>query len=80
MPQFLKLSRTIVNTSYIKEIIIKKDLYRIYLQSDIFSGFTLFGSGGINSEHDYITVCKKESPADYTIVDQWIKKIPDNPM
>jgi len=75
MVNFLKFSRHVINTSYIKEISIHPDKYIIYLGNNGFEGFMLFSTGFVSSDTCKITICKKNDLCDYIAVKNWLNKL-----
>jgi len=75
MNGFIKLSKQIINTRYIKRIIIKNEKYTIHMYSNDFDGFVACGTGNINSKCTYFDFYKKDDEKDYKTIDDWIKKI-----
>ena len=72
MANFVKLTGVIINTKFITQILIKPQKYVFYLNNGQFGGFTLLGSGSINTEKLIMDVCQFENPEDYKIVSDWI--------
>jgi hypothetical protein len=72
MVNFLKLSGVIINTKFITQILIKPKKYVFHISYGEFSGFTLLGSGNINTEKLTMDVCEVKNPEDYKIVSDWI--------
>jgi hypothetical protein len=72
MTNFLKLPAVIINTKLITQILIKPQKYVFYLNNGQFNGYTIFGSGGINTEKITMDVCQVKNPEDYKIVSDWI--------
>jgi hypothetical protein len=72
MVNFLKLTGVIINTKFITQILIKPHKYVFYLNNGHFNGFTLLGSGNINTENLIMDVCQVENPEDYKIVSDWV--------
>jgi hypothetical protein len=74
MSRFIKLSTMIINTSRICRIDVHPEIYDIRMIQTQFSGFIMFGSGGISSQNSDIEICKKTNPIDYHIITKWIDK------
>lgn len=72
MSSFLKLSKNLINTNYIRNINILKTKYEIKLISYEVDGEILFGSGTIYTACSTIDICEKENPEDYNTVKKWI--------
>ena len=72
MSQFLKLSKNIINLSYVKRIDYNKEKIAIKLQEQTYDGFILFGSGFFGTNTYTINICAKEDSDDYNIVKKWI--------
>lgn len=81
MSRFLVLSKRIINTRHIQDILIEKNQYVITLSSrQTFSGFMIYGSGYISTDRlDKLYIKKKEeneSPnLDYDKVSDFIKSV-----
>lgn len=77
MNRFLVLSKRIINTRYIKDILVEKNEYVITLACEKrFSGFMLFGSGFISDEsfdEIYIRQDKKNTNTDFDTVSDFDK-------
>lgn len=74
MSKFLKLSKLIINTSYIKNIIIEPTVYHIQFIDHTVSGMTIFGGGYVDSTNSTLIVCKEKHTKDYQFVSEWIQK------
>ena len=72
--KFIKLTHMILNTNYINKILIRQDLYYIYLVKQDMKGFFLWGSGGCDSKDEEIKICAKNHSQDYKIISDWIDK------
>ena len=76
MSRFLKLTKSIINANQIRIIDFNKpNKYEIHLVSKEIYGYTVFGTGTIESYEPYITVCQEKQPEDYKIVSDWIQKL-----
>lgn len=79
MSRFIKLSKQIINTRYIENIIISTEPNKYYIQIQDFNsfGFIIHGTGWLNggSRCKEIIICEKSNPLDYKIVDEWVKKL-----
>lgn len=75
MNTFLKLSKRIINTRQISEIVIKNNLYNIYFSHTINNGFFLFTVGWIDTNVDKITITLEKDKEDYDILTNWINNI-----
>ena len=74
MSRFLKLSKCVINTQLIRYVLIEPAKYEIKFIAGKFEGSLILGSGNIDSYDSYVTVCEKESPADFKCVTEWIKE------
>lgn len=74
MSRYLKFSNRIVNTAFIKRVDIDKEAekYTIYMATNSYRGFSIFGSGLFQSDPDIIWAGKKEHPESYKTIDDWI--------
>jgi hypothetical protein len=72
MSRFLRLTNFLVNVNQIRLIEITPDKYKISMIPHHISGTVILGSGGFNSNHNDINICKKEDVTDYTIVSDWL--------
>jgi len=72
MTRFLKLTNYVINTRYITNIKIDKDLYQINMNCN-HTGFILFGSGSFGSQETVLNVSKDEE--DYNKISKWIEKM-----
>jgi len=72
MSRFVKLTNVLLNTNYIRQILIQPNKYYIYVASETFSGFNFFGFGTISSNINWIQVCETKNPVDYKIISDWI--------
>ena len=77
--KFIKLSTMVINTSAIKNIRIDKNKYFINFISTDINGTILFGSGGISTDDDSISVCEIKNPQDYKIITDWIDSTCNSP-
>lgn len=78
MSKFLKFTNAVININKIAYIEAMTDSYKIGIDtSPQFSGFSVYGTGFVNSTPNYITVCKKKDPVDYNILTKFINDIPD---
>ena len=68
---FIKLSFAIINKSHISWILIKHDRYKVYLNSNKFSGFNSIFGGYISSDNDIIEILKTDEK-DYKKFEDWI--------
>jgi len=59
---------TAINKSYITQIIRTPNTYIIHVADYAVDGNCLLGSGGINTTHTKITVCKINDPEEYRTV------------
>jgi hypothetical protein len=75
MMKFIKLSSHIINTNYIKTIVLKPDKYYINFVHNKIDGVFIFGGGVIDSINDELEICKNKSPEDYKIVSDFISKL-----
>lgn len=71
MSRFIYLSKRIINTYHIEQILINENKYKIYFGNHYFNGYIFCGSGTFNSIDNFITVCKEKDPVDYEIVRKW---------
>lgn len=74
MSRFIKLTKRIINTHCIEQIVIRDNSYEIYFKNHYFSGFTLFGSGANGTTDNYHYIYKDTDPLDYDIIKNWIDK------
>ncbi len=78
MSRFLKFTNLIVNSNYIRKILILPNKYCIHITSKKLYGssWTIggFGIGNISSYSEEIEVCETTDPIDYKIVSDWIDK------
>jgi hypothetical protein len=72
MSRFLKLTNMLLNVNQIRLIYIKPDEYIIKMIAHQIKGYFMFGSGGFESDDNYINICKKENLEDYKIITDWI--------
>ena len=76
MSNFIRLSNRILNVSHIVEILkyTKKEtpMFRICLNKSNYSGFAIFGSGGIDNQHHEIVISSKTDFEDYRRINDWI--------
>jgi hypothetical protein len=77
---FIRLSKSIINTRYIKSIEIKDKKYIINTIDHITNGFFIFTYGNTKSYNSKQIICQKEEPEDYNIVQKWIHSINDFPL
>ena len=70
--RFIKLSTMVINTAVIKNIRIDKNKYFINFISTDINGTILFGSGGITTDDDTISICGEKNSHDYKIITDWI--------
>jgi hypothetical protein len=75
MRQFINLGKYIVNTSTIKYVTIAENKYYVTLLTPDISGYTIFGSGTISSNDDYITVCAEKNEDSYKTLTEWIQAV-----
>ncbi len=75
MSKFLKLSNTIINTHFIREIRIYQSQIYIGYNNNSINGFNFFSFGLIKSNDDGFTIFKENAPHDYDIVKKWIDTI-----
>ena len=76
--RFLKLSKTIINTSNIGYIKMYDDSYRIFTKSIGVEGYNICWFGFIHSDPLYHDVDKKKHPEDYEKVTKFIENIHDD--
>ena len=74
MSRFLKLSKCVINTQLIRYVLIEPAKYEFKLMSGELDGFWMLGSGRIQTDNSQVTICEKESPADFKSVTDWIKE------
>lgn len=72
MTRFLRLSKTLINTSQIVDVTIHPDEYRIYYNAIAHNGFQIFSCGILSSSVARQDVCKLTEPDDYEKVTKWI--------
>ena len=72
---FIRFGTRIINTNWIRTIMITPASYKISLNITSHSGWTLFGTGMIDSGNDFIIIDKEKDKEDYEVVSQWIKKL-----
>lgn len=72
--RFLKLKDIVINTRHIKYINIQPKKYVINLGQYNYGGF-FFGTGPIACNPKNITVCAKNDPEEYAIVNQWLNTL-----
>jgi|694.fasta_scaffold64663_6 hypothetical protein len=76
MSRFLKLTKIIINANQIRIIDFNQpNKYNIHLVAKEIYGWTIFGTGSIESYEPYITVCQEKDQEDYKIVSEWIEKL-----
>lgn len=76
MVHFLKFSFTIINISYIKQIVIQNDHYSVHLSDTKLQGsYNLFKVGKLQSDNSKIDISKKTHPIDNDIMTNWITDI-----
>ena len=76
MSKFIKLTNTIINTKYIRKIVLHNNPheYRISMTNNKIDGFFLMGSGLINNHENEIIISKNKIPEDYNKITEWIDK------
>lgn len=72
---FLKLSRSIINTRYIKSIDFSNKKYIIHTIDQIHGGYFFFGFGLFESENSTKVVCSQKDPEDYISIQTWINSL-----
>lgn len=75
MSRFLKLTNKIINTSQIITIAIHPNTYHMYMSNSKITGFFLFSSGSLDTDHNIIEIRKNDHPTDYHLVTEWINKL-----
>lgn len=69
---FIKLSKIIINTSKISTVELLENKYLITISKNDVSGFMLAGSGLVTSLEKKITICQKNEPNDYEVINKWV--------
>jgi hypothetical protein len=69
------LTKRIINTRQISEIVIKNNTYYIYFSHTLNNGIFLFTIGWNDSNVDKITIDLEKDKEDYDIITNWIKNI-----
>jgi hypothetical protein len=72
---FLKLSRYIINTRYIKSVDFSNKKYIIHTIDQVQDGYFYFGFGFLDSSNSKMTVCPDTDPEDYISVQNWINSL-----
>jgi hypothetical protein len=72
--RFLFLKNLIINIHHIQHITRSSEKYVLRMNQENFSGFILFGSGGIQSEAVSITVEKSKHLEEYEILTKWLAR------
>lgn len=72
MSRFIKLTHTIINTTYIQHIAIKEDKFILNFMSDKIDGSFLLGTGSLLSGNAELVLCKHKNYTDYKIISDWI--------
>lgn len=76
MIKFLKLSFTIINLVYVKQIDIHSDKYEIYLNDNKIKGsYNLFKIGELSSKSTKIEISNITHPNDYKKMTKWIENL-----
>lgn len=75
MVKFLRLTKVMINTSYINYIKIHDSSYTIYTINNDITGICIFGSGSVSSHEYEYKICRNKDPKDYSIVTEWIYKL-----
>lgn len=75
MSKFLRLSSSVINTSYIRYIQIKQNTFHIEMFNNRIHGTMILGSGNMDVEDESFEVCAEEPPTDYKLVEEWIKNL-----
>jgi hypothetical protein len=77
MTRFLKLKNMIINTAHILEVHninnVPVPYYLIYKSNIDFFELTIFGNGFIGNGVNRISICSKNSSADYYTIQKWIQ-------
>ncbi len=72
--RFLFLKDLIINIHHIQHITRSAEKYVLRMNQENLSGFTLFGSGVIQSESVSITVEKSKHLEEYEILTKWLAR------
>jgi hypothetical protein len=75
MSKFIKLTSLLINTQYINKIIVKPNIYHIYLLNHKINGNIIFSIGWITSQEEEIIICSNKEPTDFTIITDWINTL-----
>lgn len=75
MSKFLRLSSSVINTSYIRYIQIKQNKFHIEMFNNRIYGTMILGSGNMDVEDESFEVSAEEHPTDYKMVEEWIKNL-----
>lgn len=73
MSRFIKLSRSLINTKYIRSISQHDEMYKIHYNEGQWGCFIL-AVGVIDTYNRTLTICKTKDPDDYDIMTSWIDK------
>lgn len=69
--RFIRLTRTIINTSHVSRVVHENQKYVIYMANHHVSGLLFFGNGGMDTEENKMIVCKEKHPDDYITMNLW---------
>jgi hypothetical protein len=79
MSRFLKLTKFLLNTKDILQIVINPNKYHIHMRASEFSGtmwqLGIMGFGSISTDRHVIEVCETAHSTDYKIVSEWISSL-----
>jgi hypothetical protein len=75
MNSFIKLTSGIINKYHIIHISKLQSSYKIYLQTNDFSGFLIMSTGFLSSNHNIINICEKNNKQDYDTITNFIEEI-----
>ena len=77
MSRFIKLTRSLINTKYIREIVSHDEMYKLHYYDGIL-GFNIFMLGFVFTNEKEITICRNKHPKDYKIMTEWVEKQDNN--
>jgi hypothetical protein len=75
MNNFIKLTSTVINKSYIITIVKKPGTYYIHMNKQEINGFMLFSFGHVETEPNVIKVCETDNQVDYYIIKRFVDEI-----
>ena len=75
MSKFIKLGTTIINSAYVRKIVIEENKCHIHMTPKSLGGFFFVGSGVIDADDQCITIDKNKDPHVYLKITDWIKNV-----